>query len=58
MASALRKPQVYSSSRCSRWRIAWWRHYRGHETSPGTHALMAGMACLGMVLVRFIWAGR
>jgi hypothetical protein len=40
------------------YRIAQWRQRRGYETSPGTHALMAGMACLGMVLVRLVGVVR
>lgn len=40
------------------WRIAKWRQGRGYDTDPRTHALIAGVACAGMVLVRFVGGVR
>ena len=36
------------------WRIATWRRTRDAIASPGTHALIAGAACAGLVAVRFV----
>lgn len=40
------------------WRIASWRQGRGYDTDPKLHALIAGSACLGMVMVRFVLCAR
>ena len=40
------------------WRIAYWRQQRNPEVVPRHHAISAAMACLGMVLVRFMWGVR
>ncbi len=40
------------------WRIARWRQNQGHDTDPKLHALMAGVACAGIVLVRFVGGVR
>jgi len=40
------------------WRIAKWRQSCGHDTDAQTHALIAGAACTGMVLVRFVAGAR
>ncbi len=40
------------------WRIARWRRHRDPDAVPHHHAINAVVACLGMVLVRFIWGVR
>jgi hypothetical protein len=40
------------------WRLARWRQGRGHDTDPKLHALIAGSACFGMVVVRFMLCAR
>jgi hypothetical protein len=40
------------------WRIAVWRKCHDPDVHPGHHALGAGLACLGFVLVRFTWGVR
>jgi hypothetical protein len=38
------------------WRIASWRVACGQRTDPATHAWISGVACIGMVVVRFVGA--
>ena len=40
------------------WRIASWRQGRGYDTNPKLHALIAGSACFGLVMVRFVLCAR
>jgi hypothetical protein len=40
------------------WRLACWRRRRQQRVVPWFHACTAGLACLGLVLVRFTWAQR
>lgn len=47
-----------ASSAWVSWRIAKWRMKRGAHTDPSTHAQIAGLACAGMVVVRFVMATR